>query len=820
MKKLINKISREQKTRLLLLLVLFVSGLVVYRNYIFGNELMVYSDVGGDTLEQYTMHYATIVNHLRAGIFSLWDFTNGFGTSMFNLNLFDPSLMVLYALGVILGPAHMLFFLVWIQIGRILAAGWIFYWFLSEFSLSRQSKFVFSFAYGLSGYLLVWGQHYQFGMVTVYFPLLLLFCEKFLRKEKKWKLFPVMVFFCGIYSVYFTYMCLAGTGLYLLFRVISMNGLTIRQRIGKFAGGCGLMLLGLGMSFAVFLPMASILLNVTSRVEQKRTLLDLLKRCFTLNKSEYYETLLIRPFSTNFQNLQELGDKKYYGFWNYYEDPVLFVSVLAVFLVVQFLLLFWKSKESKRTRRTAYGAAVFMLLLVIFPVGGYAFNAFATVTYRYTFLLLPMILLAAAWTWDYLKKGGKASILGVVLVCIFLYRACKMGYEDSLFAEYRQNAVVTAVTGTVMAAVLLLVNRLKVKGRQVLYSLLAFAMAVNVISEGHVGYEDRMSLKKEDTPAETVVQVTDEYLEKIVEEPSEQQARDFIDKPQAYFRELYSQDIQDILEYLKETDKSFYRVEKDFSSATISMDSLAQGYRGVSTYNSVMNSNVKDFVDTCIPSFYYADRNRYTFWDNAMNNWFAAFTGVRYLISKDGNLDSSKYTLIRQFGSMYLYQNVRESDVARFYDETVSENSLRAADKKTRKKFLSNTIVLEDGENRESAAGLGKSQAKKESKVVLDAPKKDTLVTGSIQAASEGYVLFMIPYEDGWSLKIDGEDTDLQKGDLGFLACNVKEGDHTLTLTYRAPLLKEGILLSSVFWMLYLMFTVCTYFVHKKDTKM
>lgn len=818
MKKLINKISREQKTRLLLLLVLFVSGLIVYRNYIFGNELLVFSDVGGDTLEQYTMHYATIVNHLREGNFSLWDFNNGFGTSMFNLNLFDPSLMVLYALGVILGPAHMLFFLVWIQIGRILAAGWVFYWFLSEFSFSRQSKFIFSFAYGLSGYLLVWGQHYQFGMVTVYFPLLLLFCEKFLRKEKKWKLFPVMVFFCGIYSVYFTYMCLAGTGLYLLFRVISLNGLTIRQRMGKFAGGCLLMLLGLGMSFAVFLPMASILLNVTSRVEQKRTLADLLKRCFTLNKQEYYETLLLRPFSTNFQNLQELGDKKYYGFWNYYEDPVLFVSVLAVFLVVQFLLLFWKSNETKRTRRTAYGAALFMLLLMIFPVGGYAFNAFATVTYRYTFLLLPMILLAAAWTWDYLKKGGRASIIGVVLVCIFMYKACRMGYEDSLFAEYRQNAVITAVTGTVMAVVLLLVNRLKVKGEQVLFSLLALAMAANVICEGTVGYEDRMSLKKEDTPAETVVQVTDDYLEKIVEDPSEQQARDFIDKPQAYFRELYSQDIQDILGFLRETDKSFYRVEKDFSSATISMDSLAQGYRGVSTYNSVMNSNVKDFVNTCIPSFYYADRNRYTFWDNAMNNWFAAFTGVRYLISKNSSLDSSKYTLIRQFGSMYLYQNVRESDVARFYDETVSESSLREADKKIRKKFLSNAIVLEDGEDRESAAGLGKSQAKKGSKVVLDAPRKDTLVTGSIQAASDGYVLFMIPYEDGWSLKIDGEDKELQKGDLGFLACKVKEGNHALTLTYHAPLLKEGILLSLAFWIIYLMFTVYTFFVHRKDT--
>ena len=63
-----------------------------------------------------------------------------------------------------------------------------------------------------------------------------------------------------------------------------------------------------------------------------------------------------------------------------------------------------------------------------------------------------------------------------------------MGYEDSLFAEYRQNAVITAVTGTVMAVVLLLVNRLKVKGEQVLFSLLALAMAATVICEGTVGY--------------------------------------------------------------------------------------------------------------------------------------------------------------------------------------------------------------------------------------------------------------------------------------------------------------------------------------------
>ena len=110
------KLNKESQTRLLLLAALFVSCLFIFRSYLFGDSVLVFDDVGGDTWQQYTMHYASIVNHLRAGNFSLWDFTNGMGTNMFSLSLFDPSLILLYLIGVVLGPAHMLFYLVWLQV--------------------------------------------------------------------------------------------------------------------------------------------------------------------------------------------------------------------------------------------------------------------------------------------------------------------------------------------------------------------------------------------------------------------------------------------------------------------------------------------------------------------------------------------------------------------------------------------------------------------------------------------------------------------------------------------------------------------------------
>ena len=47
---------------------------------------MIFNDIGSDTWQQYIMNYTSIVNHLRDGSFSLWDFNNGLGINQFNFN--------------------------------------------------------------------------------------------------------------------------------------------------------------------------------------------------------------------------------------------------------------------------------------------------------------------------------------------------------------------------------------------------------------------------------------------------------------------------------------------------------------------------------------------------------------------------------------------------------------------------------------------------------------------------------------------------------------------------------------------------------------
>lgn len=804
--------SPDVRALCFLFLLLSASCSFIFRDYLYGNDLMIFNDIGSDTWQQYIMNYTSIVNHLRDGSFSLWDFNNGLGINQFNFNLFDPFLMLLYGVGVVLGPAHMLLYINVIQILKIMVAAFAFYWFLSQFSFSVLSKMITSYAYALNGFLLVWGQHYQFGTVVIYFPLMLLFCEKFIQKKKGKALFPVMVFLCGIYSVYFTYMCLAATGLYLLFRILMLDGLTWKERIQRFLLGCAEMIMGVGMSLVVFLPMAEVLLNVSSRLESDGTgLLDFLRQCFTPYSRKFYLSMLKRMFSSNLQNGYGLAKGPQQYVMNYYEDPVLFCSTLAVFLNVQFLAVLRKADMTKRAKRVLYGVAALILVGTALPVGGTVFNYFTLPTQRYTFVLMTVFLLLMAWMWDYMRKGGKLNLVLILAVTALMGWAYWCGYEQAGFQEYRTNILILTVTGILTAVCLTLLCFLKdTQIRDVILGVMGVVLVVNVVSEGGTNYQNRVTMKKTDVPAEVMVQETQRYEEMRTSDDKEIKYRAEIEKPQDFFREMYRVDLADCLNYLKENDPTFYRVEKDYISGTVSMDSSGQGYRGISTYNSVMNGNVKEFVETCYPELFFADHNHYTFWNNVDDNWLAAFLGVKYILSGNGEPDETKYKLLDQVGSLYIHENVLDAQTAHFYTQDISEESLKElCTEENREELLGEAIALEDGTEIGDASEIQTLKSKEQetaeqnSSVTLDAPQKDSVVTGSVHAEADGYALFMIPYEKGWSLTIDGEKAELLRGDIGFLACEVSEGDHTILLTFEAPGLKAGTIGSVLFWILF-----------------
>lgn len=198
--------------------------------------------------------------------------------------------------------------------------------------------------------------------------------------------------------------------------------------------------------------------------------------------------------------------------------------------------------------------------------------------------------------------------------------------------------------------------------------------------------------------------------------------------------------------------------------------------------------------------------------------------GVRYLMSKNPELDSSKYELISRFGKICLYRNKEEGSVARFYENTISEESLKKlcqkdVREKNRETLLENAIAVEGGKEIGDISELDAvSEAQENSEVTLNAPEKDSHVTGTVDAKADGYVMCMIPYEKGWTVTVDGEETEILKGDIGFLAFKVAEGEHQIELTYQVPGLRSGMIAGGVCWIVYLGLVAFTGYRRKRKT--
>ena len=72
----------------------------------------------------------------------------------------------------------------------------------------------------------------------------------------------------------------------------------------------------------------------------------------------------------------------------------------------------------------------------------------------------------------------------------------------------------------------------------------------------------------------------------------------------------------------------------------------------------------------------------------------------------------------------------------------------------------------------------------------------DTYLKGSFTTLTKGAYTFTIPYDDGWTVKVDGQTQEIKKSLDAFLRVDVEPGEHEVELSYFPKYLKEGIIVS------------------------
>ncbi len=90
----------------------------------------------------------------------------------------------------------------------------------------------------------------------------------------------------------------------------------------------------------------------------------------------------------------------------------------------------------------------------------------------------------------------------------------------------------------------------------------------------------------------------------------------------------------------------------------------------------------------------------------------------------------------------------------------------------------------------------------------------DTRIEGTISVSENSYLYSSIPYDEGWSIYIDGEKADTFKIGTAMLGASIKQGEHTVEYRYSPRGLKYGVIISAASFA-----GVCGYLIYTKLKK-
>lgn len=767
-------------------LVLLVSVSLVFLDYLFGSRIFVFIDMGLDTCDQYFAYYTYLADALADGDFSLWNFNFGVGVDQYSNQswVMDPFAWLIVLPGFLMGVDAIRWSVLAVHILKIVLLVALFNKFLKYFNISDFSRVLFSVLYGFNGFMMLWGQHYFFGTAMVYLTLLLCVVEWYLygRTWKSVAAVALVVFLLAMFSVYTCYMILIFGACYVIVRIAYV--LPRFRWSGFFKALYPLVIsvvIGVCLAGFAFVPTALGLLTSSGRFESSAPLLERCASAFTSFRTGG-DWLVLSRFLSNNLLFTMFSDPAVMSSTNYYEFPQVAVTFVFFMLVPQFYVHLFREERSRRRKALVLVATALVALYFVSGILPFVLNAFVAVSYRSTFVIIPLLCLACAIAWDKVIVPGRASIpvlaggmlvnLGVLIASAWYSRS----HEQTLLFGIG----IVMIVGTLAVFALLAVAK-GVRAKRTMQVCIATAACIMLMATAADGY------------------VTNCH-------------RDTWTKDLDFLQEgTYGADTMVALDYIKRSDPSFYRIEKTYTEMSGTGDSLYQDFSGVTSYNSTLVPGMAKFYRELWPEISTPNGVYQTYWDAPDNPELATLMGIKYLISRDA-LDYDWLVEVETPASCHVYRNVLANSIGtKVYKALTDEQYRQEAGEGDH--LLDDYVVFDDADLPPGEQGPKASSASdgRESSVSPTAEEKqgihfanddtfyredDAYVHGQCSMPQDGYLILAIPAKAGWAITVDGQQAELLHGDYGLCTVKLGAGEHRVEARYGIVGLREGVIVS------------------------
>jgi uncharacterized membrane protein YfhO len=752
----------------LLLGMVALSCFFVFWDFLSFEKVYFFKDIGSDSLNIYYPSLMHMSDYIKSWGVPTWSFSQGLGQNMFPLWLGDFFTNIIV---VLFSKESLPYTIAYVEVIKILLCCFVFYKYLTALKLNKYTVCIMSYLFAFSGYIILGGCWTIFSTEALYVAIILYGFERWLNNGK------ILWLVTGIALLSFLQP-------FLLFPYAIFLAAYIPVRYNDVRGDewmkfpvfliktVGLAVVGVAISSYQLFP--DVLQYMESpRVGGEARLIEKLKEqpMFGVADEWLRFTTTFRAFGSDM-----LGTgSAFQGWQNYLEAPLFYCGIFCLVTFPQMFVGLTKKQ------RIAYGIfAGLFFLPVIFPYFRYTFWAFAGDYFRtYSLVVTLLLLLFTAKALDSIINTGKVNliVLGVtVLFLLVLLYSPNEQFAPAINVGLKSFATLLIF---VYAAILFGLGR---TGDMQRYAFIGLAVVVFI----EMGYFSSQTVNEREV-------VTGEDLKSKIG---------------------YNDYTSDAVKYLKEKDKGFFRVNKDYSSGVAIHQSIndakAQGYFGSASYHSFNQINyIKFLAELAVLDPKDENQTRWAMGVTGRPLLFSLVGGKYWLVKKpETQVQNFGYDSIGKVGDVKIMQNRYAAPFGFAYDTVLDEATFRTFSNFQKDQYLLRGAVVANSDadllshvkkfNLADTTvpfsldqyGVYVNKLKEKSFTVTQFKESD--IKGNISLNDAGVLFFSIPFDEGWKASVNGKDAKLYKVNFGFLGLKLPAGKSDVEIKFEPRMMKEG----------------------------
>jgi hypothetical protein len=412
-------------------------------------------------------------------------------------------------------------------------------------------------------------------------------------------------------------------------------GFSGRDFFTRSLATAGLVFGGMGLGAVFFLP------QVYAITQSSRISAQVLPSLSLATRNEYY-TMFMRLFSNGL-----LGVNYFSGHLNYYEAPFLYAGILTIILIPRLLL------DSLRKKVYLWILLICAFTLVFPRFVNPLFGAFSSNSYRWTFVLVPVLSIALAEVFTVIQSGSYRWVYSIGIFLAVVAGIAALFLNHPLYPGILGLSIPLSVTIVVMSAVLYGLILFRSHTPKTPYLLLA-VLASEIALTGYISVNWRGT-----------VPISDKAIIPYFD-PSTKSA----------------------LERIDSRDQSFFRIHKTYDEIYLT-DALFQGFYGEKQYSSITSHYIWDMED------FFGLRE-------ARSNYLTGFAGrqalrdvssVKYMLTRQKH-SYSGYDYVDQVGDIHVFRNNNASLLGIVYKNYISFDNFQKLDWAGRQYILYEAAVV------------------------------------------------------------------------------------------------------------------------------